>query len=56
MSLRLKFLLFVVIIHAVLIALAAQLRTANPVLFVASEILLLISIVLTGQLDRKSVV
>ena len=52
MSLRLKFLLFVVIIHAVLIALAAQLRTANPVLFVASEGLLLVSIVLTGQLYR----
>ena len=52
MTLRTKFLLFVVIIHAVLIALAAQLRTTNPVLFVASEGLLLISIVLTVQLYR----
>ncbi|WP_375416677.1 PAS domain-containing sensor histidine kinase [uncultured Hymenobacter sp.] len=52
MTLRLKFLLFVVLIHAVLIALAAQLRTVNPVLFVATEILLLISIVLTAQLYR----
>ena len=52
MSLRTQFLLFVVIIHAVLIALAAQLRTTNPVLFVAAEGLLLISIVLTVQLYR----
>ncbi|WP_310396876.1 ATP-binding protein [Hymenobacter sp.] len=52
MTLRTKFLLFVVIIHAVLIALAAQLRTTNPVLFIASEVLLLISIVLTAQLFR----
>ncbi|MFC7666500.1 HAMP domain-containing protein [Hymenobacter humi] len=50
MTLRTKFLLFVVIIHAVLIALAAQLRTTNPVLFVASEVLLLVSIYLTVQL------
>jgi len=52
MTLRTKFLLFVVIIHAVLLALAAQLRTTNPVLFVASEALLLASIVLTAQLYR----
>ena len=52
MTLRTQFLLFVVIIHAVLIALAVQLRTTKPVLFVASEILLLISIVLTVQLYR----
>ncbi|MCC3153641.1 ATP-binding protein [Hymenobacter sp. BT770] len=50
MTLRTKFLLFVVIIHAVLIALAAQLRTTNPVLFLASEALLLVSIYLTVQL------
>jgi nitrogen fixation/metabolism regulation signal transduction histidine kinase len=52
MTLRTKFLLFVVIIHAVLIALAMQLRTTNAVLFVASEVLLLISISLTIQLYR----
>ncbi len=52
MSLRLQFLLFVVIIHAVLIALAAQLRTTNPALFVGAEGLLLVSIVLTAQLYR----
>ena len=52
MTLRTQFLLSVVIIHAVLIALAVQLRTTKPVLFVASEILLLISIVLTVQLYR----
>ena len=50
MTLRLKFILFVVLIHAVLIALAAQLRTTNPTLFIGSEVLLLISIVLTVQL------
>ncbi|HEX8656330.1 MAG TPA: HAMP domain-containing protein, partial [Hymenobacter sp.] len=50
MTLRTKFLLFVVIIHVVLIALAMQLRTTNAVLFVASEVLLLISISLTIQL------
>ncbi len=52
MSLRVKFLLFVVVLHAVLIALAAQLRTANPVLFVAAEALLLVSIGLAAQLYR----
>ncbi|OGX89072.1 histidine kinase [Hymenobacter lapidarius] len=52
MTLRTQFLLFVVIIHAVLIALAAQLRTTNPVLFVAAEALLLVSIFLTIQLYR----
>ncbi|GAB2691543.1 sensor histidine kinase [Hymenobacter frigidus] len=50
MTLRLKFILFVVLIHAVLIALAAQLRTTNPALFIGSEVLLLVSIVLTVQL------
>ena len=52
MSLRFKFLLFVIIIHAVLIALAAQLRTTNPLLFVASEGLLLVSIYFAAQLYR----
>ena len=52
MTLRTKFLLFVVIIHAVLVALAAQLRTTNPTLFVAVEVLLLVSIILTVQLYR----
>ena len=52
MTLRTRFLLFVGIIHVVLIALAAQLRTTNAPLFVASEVLLLISIFLTVQLYR----
>ena len=55
MTLRLKFLLFVVIIHAVLIALAAQLRTTNTVLFVAAEALLLLSIYFAAQLYRDFV-
>ncbi|WP_345050239.1 sensor histidine kinase [Hymenobacter glaciei] len=50
MSLRVRFLLFATLIHVVLIALTAQLRTTNPVLFVGSEVLLLCSIVLTVQL------
>ncbi|MDQ2769014.1 MAG: ATP-binding protein [Bacteroidota bacterium] len=52
MSLRLRFLLFVGIIHAVLIALAAQLRTTNPALFISSEVLLLVSLGLAVQLYR----
>ena len=52
MSLRVKFLLFVVVIHAVLVALAAQLRTTNAVLFIATELLLLGSLVLSAQLYR----
>ncbi|GAA4352625.1 ATP-binding protein [Hymenobacter saemangeumensis] len=50
MTLRTKFILFVVTIHAVLILLAAQLRTSNRELFLAAEALLLFSIVLTVQL------
>ncbi|MCB2406799.1 sensor histidine kinase [Hymenobacter lucidus] len=52
MTLRVKFLLFVVIIHGVLIALAAQVMRSNAVLFVATEVVLVISIVLTVQLYR----
>ncbi|UOQ53608.1 sensor histidine kinase [Hymenobacter cellulosivorans] len=52
MTLRVKFLLFVVIIHGVLIALAAQVMRTNAPLFIATEVLLLISIVLTVQLYR----
>ena len=52
MSLRVRFLLFATLIHVVLIALAAQLRTTNSVLFVGSEVLLLLSIILTTQLYR----
>ena len=52
MSLRLKFLLFALIIHAVLIALAAQVGRANVPLFVGLEVLLLVSLVLTAQLYR----
>ncbi|QNH60776.1 sensor histidine kinase [Hymenobacter sediminicola] len=52
MSLRTKFLLFVVLIHAVLIVLAAQVMRTNAALFVGLEVLLLISIVLTVQLYR----
>ena len=52
MSLRVQFLVFVTLMHAVLIALAAQLRTTNPVLFVGSEVLLLTCIILTAKLYR----
>ena len=50
MTLRLKFLLFVILIHSVLIALAAQVMRSNAPLFVGLEVLLLVSIVLTVQL------
>ena len=52
MSLRVQYLLFVTLIHAVLVALAAQLRTTNVPLFIGSEVLLLISIAIAVQLYR----
>lgn len=52
MSLRLQFLLFVTLIHAVLLVLAAQLRHTNVPLFVGAEVLLLVSIGLAVQLYR----
>ncbi|WP_426492367.1 sensor histidine kinase [Hymenobacter sp. 102] len=52
MTLRVKFLLFVVIIHAVLIVLAGQVMRTNAPLFVGLEVLLLGSIWLTVQLYR----
>ncbi|QDA61967.1 sensor histidine kinase [Hymenobacter jejuensis] len=52
MTLRTKFILFVVIIHAVLIVLAAQVLRTNPVLFIGTELILAVSIVLTVQLYR----
>ncbi|RSK44463.1 sensor histidine kinase [Hymenobacter perfusus] len=52
MTLRLKFLLFVTIIHAVLIVLAGQMMRTNAPLFVALEVLLLVSIFFTVQLYR----
>ena len=52
MSLRVQFLLFATLIHVVLIAVAAQLRTTNVSLFLGSEVILLLSIVLTVQLYR----
>ncbi|AII54222.1 sensor histidine kinase [Hymenobacter sp. APR13] len=52
MSLRLQFIFVVVIIHGVLIVLAAQVRTTNAPLFVGLEALLLLSLVLTWRLYR----
>ncbi|RPD48504.1 PAS domain-containing protein [Hymenobacter sediminis] len=52
MTLRVKFLLFVTLIHAVLIVLAGQVMRTNAPLFVGLEVLLLISIILTVQLYR----
>ncbi|RSK50363.1 sensor histidine kinase [Hymenobacter rigui] len=52
MTLRVKFLLFVVIIHAVLIVLAGQVMRTNAPLFIGLEVLLLVSIWLTVQLYR----
>src|SRR5690349_4577364 len=50
MTLRTKFLVAVVLIHGVLIGLAAQFRAENPPLFLISEVMLLVSAVLTYQL------
>ena len=52
MSLRVQFLLFASLIHIVLIAVAAQLRTTNVPLFLGSEVILLLSVFLTAKLYR----
>jgi len=52
MSLRLQFIIFVVILHGVLIVLAAQVRTTNAPLFVGLEVLLLVSLGLAWRLYR----
>ncbi len=50
MTLRLKFLLAVSLLHGVLVALAFGLRATSPALFVAAEATLVVSAVLTYQL------
>ncbi len=50
MSLRLKFILAVGLLHSVLIGLAFSLRTTNPTLFVVSEVVVVVSAFLTYQL------
>ena len=55
MSLRLKFILFVAVLHGIIAALAVQLRTVNVPLFVGSEVLLLGSLVWAVQLYRDFV-
>ena len=52
MSLRLKLILFLLPLYAVLITLAAQARTTSPALFIACEVVLLGSLVLAAQLYR----
>jgi two-component system nitrogen regulation sensor histidine kinase NtrY len=52
-SLRLKLILFLLPLYAVLLTLAAQARTTSPVLFVACEVVLLTSLVLAWQLYRS---
>jgi nitrogen fixation/metabolism regulation signal transduction histidine kinase len=52
MSLRLKLILFLVPLYAVLLTLAAQARTTSPALFIACEVVLLGSLVLAWQLYR----
>jgi len=52
MSLRLKLLLFLLPLYAVLLTLAAQVRTTNAPLFIACEVVLLGSLVLAAQLYR----
>lgn len=52
MSLRYKFVVAVTLLHGVFIAVAFTLRTTNPVLFVVSEGVLLLSAILTYHLYR----
>jgi two-component system nitrogen regulation sensor histidine kinase NtrY len=55
MSLRAKLLLFLLPLYAMLVALAAQVRTSSPVLFIVCELTLVASGVLTWQLYRAFV-
>ncbi|QKG57377.1 HAMP domain-containing protein [Hymenobacter sp. BRD128] len=52
MSLRLRFLLFLLPLYAVLVAVAAQVRTSRPALFIACELIIAASAGLTWQLYR----
>ena len=52
MSLRLKFLLFLLPLYAVLVVLAAQVRTSSPALFIGCEVVILVSAGLTWRLYR----
>jgi len=52
MPLRLRLLLFLLPLYAVLVALAAQVRLSSPGLFVACEVTIVVSAVLTWQLYR----
>ena len=52
MSLRIKYIAFVVIIHAVIILLTFWLLQANKALFILSEVLILFSLLISVQLYR----
>ena len=49
---RLRLVLFLLPLYAVLVALAAQVRLSNPTLFIACEVTILLSALLTWQLYR----
>ncbi|MGI4873642.1 MAG: sensor histidine kinase [Janthinobacterium lividum] len=53
MSLRLKLLLFLLPLYGALVAVAAEVRTTRPVLFIACEVVLLGSLVLAWQLYQS---
>ncbi|RAK68247.1 sensor histidine kinase [Hymenobacter edaphi] len=52
MTLRTKYILFVVLIHAAIAGLAFQLRESNLVLFLGTEALLIVTAVISAQLYR----
>ena len=52
MPLRLRLLLFLLPLYAVLVALAGQVRLSNPGLFIICEVVIVVSAVLTWQLYR----
>ena len=52
MTLRIKFILFVVILHVVTLVLSYFIFRDNKVLFIAAEVLVLLSIILSWQLYR----
>ena len=55
MTLRIKFILFVVVVHATLLLLTFHFLKTNTWLFLASEVLILVSGVLSFQIYRSFV-
>src|SRR3712207_8009064 len=55
MTLRTRFILFAVLIHAVMALIAARLLTTDKIWFVATEALIIVSIIVTVNIYRSFV-